>query len=204
MTSINQNISDEYSKLANDSKGFIFFYNEDDDLKHIRYCSDLARGVSLLKQLSQRPYVGQTNERVYPKAYELSPYTGMPYRRGDYDCYDSDKKQYFYFKPKKLKRIEAHACDDLLENHCWRKIKYLCSRFELPPTQAYNKWIEENNKSEEQRLKEEIEGLRDENYDLHLEIKRLKSVIALAHVDCEGRVWNNVRYGSKLCQSDIF
>ena len=173
MTSLYESISKEYSKLAKDTKGFIFFYDQNDKLGHIRYCSDLAQGVSLLNQCSKQPFMGWSGEIEYPTSS-----WDFVYHCGDnrhYNKWDSIQKTWYAKSRNKITRIGAYPCDDILKELCWRSIKDLCYSFSLPPNQALAKWRLEREKSEEDHLRDKIK-------ELEKQIKRLS-----VDGDCDNR-----------------
>ena len=183
MTTLYESISKEYSKLAKDTEGFIFFYDQNDKLGHIRYCGDLAQGVSLLKHYSRRPFMGWSGEIEYPTSrYDFE------YRCGDnrdYNEWDYIKKTWYAKVGNKTTRIEAYPSDEELKGWCWRSIKDLCSRFSLPPKQALAKWHLEREKTEEDRLRDKIK-------ELEKQIKRLS-----VDGDCDSR------YALGICENAI-
>ena len=186
MTSLYQNIQNEYEKLAENTKGFIFFYDEDDILKYIRYCGDLAQGVSLLTQRSKIPCGNQMGLKVKEYAtteYEKIHQTGRwkYYHQRDYDWKTGTSS---WYRPvyHRVCRVQAFDCKTLVQEYGYRLIKEQCYLHKLPPKQAMAIFKQKISESINPHTK--IERLETENLSLRQEIERLEKLLLL-NTNCD-------------------
>tara|TARA_B100001093_G_scaffold512815_1_gene583396 strand:- start:681 stop:1286 length:606 start_codon:yes stop_codon:yes gene_type:complete len=198
-TTLHESIKKEYSNLAEDTGGFIFFYNQEDRLQHIRYASDLPRAVSLCKQKNKIP-----TDLGYQRDENGSPLTqysygkqdstggnrgwGFMYNTPEFNQWCDTEKRWFKYVENEITYIkvypyqnDCHTGRKWLNTAEFQRIKELCMRYELPPVEALKKQKEVTELERKESMISEYEAisLRQQIEQLQNEINRLsRNIVA--------------------------
>ena len=197
-TTLQESINNAYSDLAEDTGGFIFFYDQDDTLQHIRYASDLPRAVSLCKQNNKIPtnvgYQRDENGEIlkqysygkYDSCGENVHYLYSPDRIYKFNQWCDTEKRWFRYVKNEVTYIkvypyqnDCHTGRKWLNTSEYQRIKELCMRYDLPPVEARKKQEEEIELRRKKSMISQYEAisLRQQIEQLQNEVNRLSQNI---------------------------